>query len=267
MAIYVESDGYALAGQTTFTVYVLNQGPHAVAGAHVTSAVALVNPSIPVNSVFTAIGSDGTSGFSASGTGDVDDLVNLPPGGTITYTVLATTNPSTQINQVVRDSASVTAPSGFNDSNPWNDTASADSSVYHESDLSVSIADNAGGSSASGAVGSIPAGGTVVYTIVLTNNGPSSIDDFGVMDTLPSGFTARQYTFTYRSQTSSPIRGDLNDFHYLPLLPGESVTYTITGQLDPSASGSLVDNVSAYGAAFYESPYDTASATISDQIG
>ena len=44
-------------------------------------------PSAITSDTFTAVGSGGATGFTASGSGNINDTVNLPVGGTITYTL------------------------------------------------------------------------------------------------------------------------------------------------------------------------------------
>ncbi|HTU24583.1 MAG TPA: hypothetical protein VMF30_04250, partial [Pirellulales bacterium] len=82
------SIGSAHPGQAiTYTITVSNKGPSDAVDASVVDAV----PSGLSGATFTATATGGASGFSASGSGGIDDTdVDLPAGSTITYTVHAT---------------------------------------------------------------------------------------------------------------------------------------------------------------------------------
>ena len=83
---------------------VSNNGPSNVTGATVTDAL----PAAITSDIFTAVGSGGASGFTASGSGNINDTVNLPNGATITYTLNATIASSATGNLV--NTATVAAP-------------------------------------------------------------------------------------------------------------------------------------------------------------
>ena len=83
-----KTDGVASvdAGATlTYTIVVSNAGPSAVTGASVTDLF----PGAFLNPVFTATGSGGAAGFS-SGSGNIQQSVNLPVNSSITYVVTGT---------------------------------------------------------------------------------------------------------------------------------------------------------------------------------
>src|SRR5205823_14572823 len=70
------------AGQKdTYTIKVTNVGPSNVSGATVTDTF----PGMFTGVTFTATQSGGASGFSASGTGNINDTVTMPTGSSITY--------------------------------------------------------------------------------------------------------------------------------------------------------------------------------------
>ena len=101
----------------TYTVVVTNSGPEAVTGARVTDPV----PASLVGVTWTCTASPGSScPDPASGTGEIDVLVDLLATGTATFMVSGVVDPDatgTLVNQ-----ATVTGPSGL-DPNPGNDTA------------------------------------------------------------------------------------------------------------------------------------------------
>jgi uncharacterized repeat protein (TIGR01451 family) len=96
-------------GSTSYSVAVTNTGPSTVAGATV------ANP-IPAGvDSFSWTGSDGSSGAGA-----IDTTVTLAPAATITYTVSAAVDSSATGS--INDTATVTAPAGFADPNPANNS-------------------------------------------------------------------------------------------------------------------------------------------------
>src|SRR5262249_12984939 len=157
---HIDENVVAGGAPTTFTVTVSNNSQNDVAGAHIANTVFGGN-SYTVDGdfrffsdwdttvQFTATGTAGTSGYSASGTGDIDDVVNIPAHGQITYTVsagVASAGVGYGFGQV-GDVASVTAPNGFNDMIPYDNSAHDVVPIVRHEDVSVTITDSVGGSS------------------------------------------------------------------------------------------------------------------------
>ncbi|HEY1734077.1 MAG TPA: hypothetical protein VGG23_06480, partial [Acidimicrobiales bacterium] len=95
----------ATPGQsTTYTVVATNNGP-----SDVTGAVVADNPPPAITSdIWTATSSGGATGFSAAGSGSINDTVNMPSGSTITYTITA--NISAAATGSLSNTATITAP-------------------------------------------------------------------------------------------------------------------------------------------------------------
>ena len=84
-----KTDGVTTAmpgGTTTYTIVVSNNGPSNVTGATVADNLPSRHHQRHVSP---RCGSGGASGVTASGSGNINDTVNLPVGGTVTYTVIA----------------------------------------------------------------------------------------------------------------------------------------------------------------------------------
>jgi large repetitive protein len=114
----------------TYTIVASNNGPDNVTGATVTDNF----PSALTGVSWTCAGSNG--GFcSGSGTGDINDTVNLPLSASVTYTVSATFSASA--TGMVGNTASVTSPSGATDPNPANNTATDETFMTGTGDLSM----------------------------------------------------------------------------------------------------------------------------------
>src|SRR5262249_35801061 len=114
-----KSDGVtsALSGSTvTYTITVTNHGTDAVTGATVSdpfpAAISLAS--------WTCSASGGAT-CTASGTGDINDTVHIPPAASLTYTVQATISPSATGS--LTNTATVTAPNGVTDVDLANNTS------------------------------------------------------------------------------------------------------------------------------------------------
>lgn len=109
----------AVPGATnTYTIVVGNSSGSSKATG------AVINDSFPV--VFTGVTysasqTGGASGFSASGSGNINDKVTLPAGSTITYRATGTI--STSATGTLSNTATVTLPSSMTDPNLANNTA------------------------------------------------------------------------------------------------------------------------------------------------
>src|SRR5437764_682029 len=103
--------------QDTYSIKVVNVGPGAVDGASITD----VFPTILTNVSYTATQLGGASGFSASGTGDINDTVVMPSGSKITYKANGTISASATGS--ISNTATVTFPTGAPDPNNANNNA------------------------------------------------------------------------------------------------------------------------------------------------
>ena len=103
--------------KNTYTIVVTNLGPSKVVGAVVHDAF----PSSFTGVTFTATQSGGVTGFSASGSGNINNTITMPPASTITYKATGTI--SALATGSISDTATVTAPSGATDPNTANNSA------------------------------------------------------------------------------------------------------------------------------------------------
>jgi uncharacterized repeat protein (TIGR01451 family) len=249
---------------TTYTVTVSNNGPHEVTGALVNNSVTAdtdarytgllglgkvtlpAGPFWSVSEQYTATGTNGTSGFTTSGTGNISDTVNIPAGGNITYTVIATatntSDPGGAASTLV-DSATITPSAGFSDAYSSNNFATYSYPLATLADLAVTMTDNAGASSVTGAAGTVSSGGTIVYTIVATNSGPTTVSGISLQDTLPEGITGDTLTFTNSVGVMSSYFANSFPIVFTGLVPGASETFVITAAIDSQFTGQLTNSV------------------------
>jgi uncharacterized repeat protein (TIGR01451 family) len=108
----------AVAGtKNTYTIVVTNAGPSKVSGAVIRDTF----PSSFTGVTYTATQSGGASGFSASGTGNINNTVMMPAGSKITYKATGTISASATGS--ISNTATVTAPAGVTDPNTANNSA------------------------------------------------------------------------------------------------------------------------------------------------
>jgi hypothetical protein len=119
----VKTGRYAPGNLVIWTLRVDNLGPGEANGARVIDAL----PTDVTGGSWTCVGSNGGSCSVASGSGNVDILVNLPNGGRAVFTITATlVNPNAP---TVVNTASVQPPAGISDSNMANNNSTLDLQV------------------------------------------------------------------------------------------------------------------------------------------
>jgi uncharacterized repeat protein (TIGR01451 family) len=119
------------------------------------------------------------------------------------------------------DSASVSASTS--DPIPGNNSSSQTVTITPKADLSITKNTSSAG----------VAGQSMVYTVVITNNGPSSAAAVSVADTTPAGLTFVSNSVGCTSAYPCAL-GTLTN--------GQSVTITSTYSIAPSSAGSVITN-------------------------
>src|SRR6185503_15939539 len=204
---------------------------------------------------YTASQSGGASGFTPAGSGNISDSVTIPPRSSITYVVSATINPAA--TGTLSNTATVTAPACVTDATPGNNSATDTDTLTPQADLQVTKTD--------GQTTAIP-GTPLTYTIVVTNAGPSSVSGASVTDNFPATLTGVTYTATQTGGASgftASGSGNINDTVDMPF--GSSITYVVTGTIDPAATGTLSNTATVTGSAPDPNPADN-SATDTDTL-
>jgi len=213
---------YAAGAVLTYTVTVVNLGGVDVTGATVTDPKP-ANIDTWAWACTTQGGGASGCDAAANGSSDFSDVVNLPVGGTIVYTVTANAVASPTGNLV--NTATVTLPEGISDSNPSNNT-STDTDIFGQA-ADLSLTKTVSNSSAS-------AGSTINFTLTVTNAGPDPATGVEVTDHLPSGFT-------YVS--SAPSQGTYDNTTGIWSIGNLAVnaTVTLTMTVTVNASGTYVN--------------------------
>ena len=232
-------------GTVTYTITVENTGPSNAVGVAVADAL----PAGITSDTYTATGTAGASGFTASGSGSIDDAsVSLAAGSSIIYTIIG--NVSAAATGTLSNTATAKIGTGETNTNPGQSggtTSATDvDTLTPQVDLVVTKTDDAGGSS-DGSAGNVTPGGTVTYTITVQNTGPSAAVGVAIADVLPAGVTSDTYTAvgtTGASGFTASGSGNISDTS-VNLASGASLVYTVTANIDPAATGTLSNTATA----------------------
>ena len=110
---------YTPGGTVTYTIVVANDGPDGAVGATVTDPVTAAAQVLSAS--WTCVPSGGATCSPDTVSGDIDDTVDLPVGGTVTYTLSVTVRASASGNLV--NTATVAPPAGTTDPGPGPNSA------------------------------------------------------------------------------------------------------------------------------------------------
>ena len=160
-------------GSVTYTITASNAGPSNATGA----TVADTFPA-SLTCTWTCVGAGGGT-CTASGSGNINDTVNLPAGGSVTYTASCTI--SAAATGTLTNTATVTAPAGVTDPTPGNNSATDTDTLARTAPTSRSPRPTASRRATPG--------GSVTYTITASNAGPSNATGATVADTFPASLT------------------------------------------------------------------------------
>ena len=228
-------DASIVPGQSlTYTIVVSNNGTGTATGA------TIVDP-MPANftgDTWTATSTTvpAATGFSATGSGNIDDTdVTMPPGSSITYTVTGTVSSTATSGSTLTNTATVT-PSG------GKPVSATDTDTVGTADLSITKVDNAGGSSITPATGNVIPGQSLTYTVVVSNSGTGAVKGASLTDPLPSTFGSANYTTVLAggaTDTAPSGTGVTSISDTVNLPSGGSITYTVTGTVSATATGQL----------------------------
>jgi uncharacterized repeat protein (TIGR01451 family) len=242
-----KSDGQATAvpGEpVTYTIVVSNEGPSGATGATVMDTV----PVAIVGGNWSCVGSGGGT-CAASGSGNINDVVGVPRGATLTYTLSGTVSPAA--TGMLANTASVAAPPGTTDPNLANNSATDTDTLTPRTDLSVTKTD--------GQTTAVP-GQPVTYTITVGNAGPSVVSGATISDSVPAVLLDVHWACSASPGSSCTAMGvgSINDT--VSVLVGGTLVYTLTGPVDGGATGSLVNTASATPPAGVTDPNTTNNA-------
>lgn len=220
----------AVAGEKiSYTITVTNEGPSNISGATISDVI----PTSILQPTWTAVANGAGSFASAgSGTGDVTLQANIPAGtGSIDIVVNGTLDPATVSGNSVTNTVTVTPPPGMTNTNPA--TASVITNVTKEADMVIVKSGPA----------NIAAGQEITYKLLITNNGISNVNVATITDVVPGviHITSVNALASGNAIAGSPvITGNTVSLNAsVDAGPGNNVMVTITGTVDPAATGTI----------------------------
>lgn len=208
----------AIAGNDlTYTIVVTNNGPSTATGVSLSDTLPA---GVTFSSVVASQGTASESGGVVTGT-----LGDLAPAASATITLVVGVDSATR--GTLSNTATVSATE--TDSNSANDSATATTTINGNVDLSVTKVES---------TDPVAATGTLTYTMVVTNNGPSTATNVVVSDTLPSDLSFTSGTSTVGSVTNA---GNAVTANVGTLAPGASATITIQTSVGAGATGTITN--------------------------
>jgi uncharacterized repeat protein (TIGR01451 family) len=174
------------AGQNlTYTINVTNNGPNDATGVVLTDTL----PPLPADGAFVLASSTIGSNPTLAGSTLTANIGTLTSGSTAQVTVVITPNAA-----AVPSIANVATVSNQTpDPNSANNTATSTTTITSIADLTVGLA----------AVGTVPVGGTLSYTVNVHNNGPQDASAVVLTDQLPANVTFVSGTSTLGEAVTS----------------------------------------------------------------
>jgi uncharacterized repeat protein (TIGR01451 family) len=211
-----------------YTIVVSNAGPDTASGAVVFDAP----PAVLSGVSWTCSASPGSS-CPASGSGPINHGVSLQAGGTATYTLVGTVDPSA--TGTLANTASVTAPAGVGDIDPGDNSATDIDALTPEADLAVALADS---------VDPVGTESPLTYTLQVTNAGPSTAAAPVLTGTIPSG---AGFVSSTPGAPACTEAGGVVTCSLPSLLPSGSSTVAIDVVVQAGAAGTLSSSAAVTG--------------------
>lgn len=223
-----KTDGSATEIPGTTVVYTITAsnpaGPSDVTGA----TVADTFPASLSGVTWTCVGAGGGT-CTAAGAGNISDNVDLPVGGSVTYTASATIDAAA--TGLLANTATVTVPGGVTDPNLANNSATDTDTLTPQANLGITKTD--------GSATEIP-GTTVIYSITASNPaGPSDVTGATVTDNFPGSLSGITWTCAGAGGGTCTAAGAGNISDNVDLPVGGSVTYIVTATIASGALGTL----------------------------
>jgi len=234
----------------TFTITVVNGGPGDAANV-------LLNDPLPAGVTFQSLAEPAGWDCVTPAVGDIGDVTctaaTLAPGNTV-FTLVVHVDPSVPTGTLLLNSAVVSSPTP--DPTPENGNATSFTTVGPQPQPAALAATKT-------VSGQSQPGGAIVYTLVLTNNGPGAQPDNPgpeLTDVLPPELVLVSASATSGTATATLATNTVT-WNGALAAGGGSVTITIQATIDPDAApGSVITNQAALA-------FDTNGDGVNDAAG
>jgi uncharacterized repeat protein (TIGR01451 family) len=216
----------------SYSVVIRNAGPSAADGTSFSDSVPTAISGISASCGSATGGAVCPASVSVAGNTVSGAIAIMPAGSSVTITINGTVVAAA--TGAVTNTAAVTLPTGITDPDPTNNGSTTSGTVNAAADLSV----------VKTGPSSINAGGTMVYTLVFRNSGPSDVFNVSIGDNSPAdlGTVTASCTSTTggaNCPTSFAITGS-NMAATIPVFPaGSTITIQISGTVSGSAIGTI----------------------------
>lgn len=228
--------GEYLPGQPiTWTITATNAGPNLADGVTIADAV----PTGLTAASWTCVASGGAT-CAATGTGNINDTVNLPANGNVVYTLHATT-PASATADIV-NTATATLAGTQVDTNPANNTAT---STFSLQKFDVGVVKQKTGDPTY-----VP-GAPIEYTITLNNAGPADAVGIAMADTVPGEISNVRLVSCVPSAGSTcgttAVNGNAVTASDIAILNGGTVVFAVSGDMSATATQTVVNTATITG--------------------
>jgi uncharacterized repeat protein (TIGR01451 family) len=249
-----KTDGVATAtpgGSVTYTLTASNAGPSNAFGATVADTFPAV-----LSCSWTCAGAGGGT-CTPSGSGNLNDTVNLPSGGSVTYT--ASCSVAGNATGTLSNTATVTAPNDVIDPNAANNSATDTDTLTGQADLSITKVDTPD---------PVTAGGNLTYTISVSNAGPSDAATVSLSDTLPAGTTYVSLSSPGGWSCTTPAVGSAGTVScsITSLAPGSAVFTLVVKVGNEVTGGTVLSNTATVASATSDPNPGNESATATTTV-
>jgi uncharacterized repeat protein (TIGR01451 family) len=250
-----KTNGAASSTPGTNTVYSIvasNAGPSNAPGSTVTDTFPVACTTVN----WTCVGAAGGT-CTANGAGNINDVVNLPAGASVTYT--ATCAIGAAATGTLANTAAVAVAAGVTDPTPGNNSATDTDTLVPTADLAITKTNG---------TTSVTPGTNTTWTIVASNPGPSVAPGTAIADVFPAACTSVTWTCTGAGgATCATSNGSGNITQTVSLPVGGSLTFSAICAISATASGTLSNTATIVAGAGVTDPgAGNDSATDTDTI-
>ncbi len=222
------ASSFAPGNPLVYTITVTNNGPSDVLGGSFADPL----PAGITSASWTATTQNGAVIPANTGIGGIAQLVNIPNGASIVYTVTLLV-PSNFTSSTIANTAIVTFPAGVTNTTPGTNT--------------VTDTDTRNPIHALRIVKTAPAvaaaGGAIRYQLTIDNDGPSDLINAAINDIVPANITnIRWSNLVQGSATVTTVSGTGNNINFNTTIPAGSANrliLTIDGTINPAATGTI----------------------------